>query len=235
MATAWPLNHEKPSAPGRLRFHQRYLDPVSRLGEILFGAIMVLTITLTAGLTADSGKEGVRELLLAAIGCNIAWGVIDAIMYIMSCVTERGAQARVVLALQNAPDTAAALDIMHSEFDSRLGAITGAEEREDLYRSVIRHMTGGKVPRVTATKDDFLGAVAVFWLVFLSCLPAAIPFLFFSDPLVALRVSNLMMVGMLLAIGFKWGEYAYTNRLLAGVAMAAVGLALVGVAILLGG
>ena len=32
------------------RFIARYLDPASRLGEILFGLIMVLTVMLTAGL-----------------------------------------------------------------------------------------------------------------------------------------------------------------------------------------
>jgi hypothetical protein len=71
------------------RFVPRYLDPASRLGEILFGLIMVLTLTLTAGLTVAEGRVGVRQLLLAAIGCNFAWGIIDAVMYIMNCVTER--------------------------------------------------------------------------------------------------------------------------------------------------
>ncbi|PYI79047.1 MAG: hypothetical protein DMF04_01220 [Verrucomicrobia bacterium] len=38
--------------PLRLRrFVPRYLDPASRLGEVLFGLIMVLIMTLTAGLT----------------------------------------------------------------------------------------------------------------------------------------------------------------------------------------
>ena len=46
------------------RFVPRYLDPASRLGEILFGLIMVLTVTLTAGLTVDEGRAGVRQLLV---------------------------------------------------------------------------------------------------------------------------------------------------------------------------
>jgi hypothetical protein len=58
------------------RFVLRYLDPASRLGEILFGLIMVLTVTLTAGLTVAEGRAGVRQLLLAAIGCNFAWGLL---------------------------------------------------------------------------------------------------------------------------------------------------------------
>jgi len=56
------------------RFVSRYLDPASRLGEILFGLIMVLTVTLTAALTVAEDKAGVRRLLLAAIGSNVAWG-----------------------------------------------------------------------------------------------------------------------------------------------------------------
>ena len=57
------------------RFTQRHLDPASRLGEILFGFIMVLTVTLTANFTVADGKRGVRQLLLAAIGSNVAWGL----------------------------------------------------------------------------------------------------------------------------------------------------------------
>jgi hypothetical protein len=61
-------------------FVQQHLDPASRLGEVLFGLIMVLTVTLTASLAAKSGKDGVRQLLVTAVGCNIAWGIIDGVM-----------------------------------------------------------------------------------------------------------------------------------------------------------
>ena len=47
------------------RFTERHLDPASRLGEILFGLIMVLTVTLTASFTVADGKKGVHQLLLA--------------------------------------------------------------------------------------------------------------------------------------------------------------------------
>src|SRR6476620_1387909 len=86
------------------RFVRRYLDPASRLGEMLFGLIMVLTVTLTAGLTVDEGRAGVRQLLFAAIGCNIAWGIIDAVMYIMNCITVRSGKRRLINAVQRAAD-----------------------------------------------------------------------------------------------------------------------------------
>src|SRR4051794_1447908 len=63
-------------------FVARYLDPASRLGEVLFGLIMVLSMTLTAEIAAG-GHAPARELIFAAVGCNIAWGLIDAFMYLM--------------------------------------------------------------------------------------------------------------------------------------------------------
>ena len=86
--------------PQKQNFFQRHLDPASRLGEVLFGLIMVLTATLTAGLTANEGEAGVRRLLLSAIGCNIAWGIIDGIMYVMNCLIERGVNAQFIQAVK---------------------------------------------------------------------------------------------------------------------------------------
>jgi hypothetical protein len=219
----------------RLSFAQKHLNPAERLGEVLFGVIMVLTVTLTAGFAADTGKEGVRELLWAAIGCNIAWGMIDGIMYVMSCITERSGQARLILAVQGAANESLALEIVRNEFEPRIELVTEPEQREALYRSILAHAKANDPARVSFTRQDFLGALACFWLVFLSCLPAAVPFLIFSQAHVALRVSNYLMIGMLFIVGMKWGNYAFTNRIGAGLIMAAIGLALVGVAILLGG
>jgi hypothetical protein len=78
-------------ADTRRRFVQRYLDPGERLGEILFGLIMVLTFTLTA--RATLGEEESTRSLLAALGCNLAWGIIDGGMSIMSAMLDRARQA----------------------------------------------------------------------------------------------------------------------------------------------
>ena len=86
------------------RLH-RHIDPGSSLGEIIFGAIMVLTFTIGARLLwADEPSDG-RELMVAAIGCNIAWGIIDAFLYLLGVAFERrrsGDAAAVGLTLSDA-------------------------------------------------------------------------------------------------------------------------------------
>ena len=217
------------------RLVPRYLDPASRLGEVLFGLIMVLTVTLTAGLAIDEGRAGVRHLLLAAIGCNIAWGIIDAVLYLMNSLTVRNGKMRLVEAVQRAPDTEAALGLIRDKIEPELQELLDPEDAEALNRSILRHITQAQITKTYVTKDDLYGALACFWLVFLACLPAALPFLIFSQPLFALRVSNFLLIAMLFFVGQKWAQYAGTNRLVAGLVLVAIGLALVGVAILLGG
>ena len=218
------------------RFTERHLDPASRLGEILFGLIMVLTVTLTASFTIADGKKGVHQLLLAAIGSNVAWGIIDASMYIMNAMVVRRGKIRLVEAVQRASDPEAALVLSQNRVEPELQELIGPEKAEAFSRSVLKHIVGARIAkRGIVTREDFYGALASFWLVFVSCLPAAIPFLIFSEPQVALRVSNFLLIAGLFYVGQKWAEYAGKNRLAVGLAMVAVGLALVGVAILLGG
>jgi hypothetical protein len=221
--------------PRRTRFVEKHLDPASRLGEVLFGLIMVLGVTLTAGLTAAAGPEGVRQLLIAAIGCNVAWGIIDAIMYVMNCMTERAEKVRLIEAIQHAASPSAALDVIREEIEPRFETLTGPEDREAMCRSILRYVADSEAPKVRVTREDLYGAIACFWLVFISCLPVALPFFAYSEPTQALRASNAILIAMLYIAGHKWGQYAHTNRFVAGLVMVAIGLALVGVAILLGG
>src|SRR5205814_8856742 len=121
-------------------FVSRYLDPASRLGEILFGLIMVLTVTLTAGLTVADGPAGARQLLVAAVGCNVAWGIIDAVMYIMNCVTVRSGKVRLVRAVQSASDQQSALALIQEEIEPELQELLDSQQADALSRSVLKHI-----------------------------------------------------------------------------------------------
>jgi hypothetical protein len=216
------------------RFVPRYLDPASRLGEILFGLIMVLTFTLAAGFSVPQDRAGARELLFAAIGCNLAWGIIDAVMYVMNCLTVRAGKIRLANAVRMAANPEKAVALVQDEI-FELQELLRPEDARALSQSLADHITHAPIVKNRVTKDDIYGAIACFWLVFVSCLPAALPFLLFSQPRFALRVSNFLLIILLFLVGHKWARYAGTNGLVAGSVMVAIGLALVGIAILLGG
>src|SRR6188508_2100425 len=85
----------------------RVLEPIERISEVLFGLIMVLTFTGSIS-AAEAGHAEVRTMLFGALGCNLAWGLIDGIMYLMACLTERAQDIRTVLAVRNATSPEAA-------------------------------------------------------------------------------------------------------------------------------
>jgi hypothetical protein len=65
------------------------LSPVDRVSELLFGVFMALTF-VGAVSVAEAGREQIRSMFVAALGCNLAWGLVDAVMYLVRTVTDRG-------------------------------------------------------------------------------------------------------------------------------------------------
>jgi len=220
----------------RTRFVKRYLDPADRLEEVLCGLIMVLDFTLIGGLTAGEGNQGVRHLLIAALGCNIAWGIIDGALYVMGSVTARRQRLRFLSEVRNAPNESVALSAISSQLDPLLEPVTNAEERTRICRAMLPVVSRIQLPEAGIIKHDVYGMSAIFWIDLASVIPAVIPFLIFSsEPRFALRVSNALLIASLFAAGFMWGKYTGFNRYLAGCCAMLIGLGLVGVAIALGG
>jgi hypothetical protein len=222
--------------PGpRESFFRRYLEPADRLNEILFGLIMVLTFTLTAGLEVRGEPGAARTLLVATLGCNLAWGIIDGAMYLMGTLLERSRRARAVAAVRAAPDESAAFAEIERALEGTLTALATEGERARLYRVVYDVVRRTPPERARLHREDLYGALASGVLVVLSTVPAAVPFLLIDEPWRALRLSNALLVGLLFVVGYEWGRQAHASPWRAGLAFLGAGLALVAIAIALGG
>jgi hypothetical protein len=214
----------------------RYVDPVTSLGEILFGLIMTLTFTLGAGIIIeDEGREGARQLLIALIGCNIAWGLIDGALYLVGELFDRGRMRRLGRSIRLAPTPAAAENLVAEELDEILGPVTSEPDRRALYGRIAENVRGAAAAPNPVTKHDMLGALTSFWLVVVSSIPAAIPFLLFDDARLALRVSNAILLALLFVTGYLWARYTLSRPWLVGLCFLLGGIALVVAAIALGG
>jgi len=214
-------------------FLSTYLAPVDSLAEVIFGLIMVLGWTSTARLVF--GTTSVRQLLLAVIGCNLAWAIVDGVMYILSSVYERSQRIKLLGSLRRAPDGESAVALIAERLDEDLEPVLTDDQRAQVYHWLVAGAARVESEQAHVTREDMLGAVVSGVLVFVSVLPVGLPFLFISDPTVALRVSNLVCVGMLFIIGFYWARYIAMNRVLAGTLLLVVGLLMVAVTVALGG
>ncbi len=209
----------------------RLLDPVARISEILFGLIMVLTFTCTLS-ASEAGRQEIRTMLVGAIGCNLAWGFVDAIMYLMSNLTERARNLRTLHSIRRTTNPQEAYRIIRDALPPLVASILGPQEMEAM-RKQLNQLE--EPPNAHLKKEDWLGAAGVFLLVFLSTFPVIIPFFFVKDAPLALRLSNAIAIVMLFLAGYSLGRYAGNRPWRTGFWMVTVGIILVGVTIALGG
>jgi VIT1/CCC1 family predicted Fe2+/Mn2+ transporter len=71
--------------------------------------------------------------------------------------------------------------------------------------------------------------------VFLSTFPVVLPFLFVSDAMRALRISNGIAIVLLFLAGYKLAQASGFRPWLTGLVMVVIGAALVGLTMALGG
>lgn len=210
----------------------RLLDPMERVSEILFGLIMVLTFTCSFSV-ADAGREEVRTIVVGALGCNLAWGIIDAVFYLMGCFSAQGRGILQLKVVRTVSDPTLAHRVIADELPPRLASLLSPAELEGMRQKLNELPEPPARPRLS--RNNWLGALGVFLIVFVTTLPVLLPFTFMSDPKRALRTSNAIAVVLLFLAGYRVGQYAGYRPREMGLVMVILGGALVGITISLGG
>ena len=209
------------------------------MSEVLFGLIMVLTFTgsLSVATGEDTGPEAIREMLIGAIGCNIAWGIVDAIMYLMNCVTERARGRAALRAVRTAANPRLAHQVIADAVPEVIASTLDEPELEKIRVRLVasRDAEMQAESRRLVNNDEWLGALGVFLLVFLCTFPVVLPFMFMDQAHLALRISNGIAIVMLFGSGYALGKFAGVRPWLVGVIMVIVGTALAGMTLALGG
>ena len=210
----------------------RWLDPIDRVSEILFGLIMVLTSTGTLSVVT-AGRADVKTMILGALGCNLAWGIIDAGLYLMGCLGERGRGLLKLGTVRQTSDPDAGRRALVDALPAPLVSVLSRDELESMRQRLTKLPESRQ--RAGLTKDEWLGALGICVLVFLSTIPVIIPFLFMDELRPALRVSNAIAIAMLFMCGYVFARSAGLRPWPTGLVMVAIGAVMVGIAIALGG
>ncbi len=207
------------------------LSPIDRISEVLFGLIMVLTFT--GAISVASERSDVRELLWAALGCNVAWGIVDAVMYLMNVMLERGHGVKTIRRIQGSKDPSKARAALRDEISPLLSSLLTDAEADQLNDRL-------KQLPVPTTKQlwtgrDLLAGLEIFLLVFICTLPVALPFAWVQELSTAMRISNGIALVMLFGGGFILARYAGFSRWPTALAYAVIGVLMVGLTMALGG
>jgi VIT1/CCC1 family predicted Fe2+/Mn2+ transporter len=208
------------------------LDTVERVSEMCFGLFMALTFVGAVSVVTAGDPDPARTMFATALGCNLAWGLVDAIMYLVRTLTTRGKRLTLALALRQAPDRATTIKVLRAALPSWGRDHVGDDQLAAIGASVaaaplpVRPRLGGR---------DYVGAFAIFLIVVATTFPVALPFIMFKELSTALIVSRVLTIAMLFGGGFALGRFAGFSGWPTGLAMTVMGVLLTIAIIALGG
>lgn len=225
------------------RLLDRVLDPIDRLTASIYSILIVLTFTLAfsvlmhwPGYEEPIPEYFGQELFFAVLGATVAWGLIDGIMFALLSMLERGEKHRFLEELQAAETDAVAVDVVADEFDYLLEPITGENQRQQLYADVLEHLRDSQPRPVGFQRSDLTEALGSALIAVVAVIPSLLPlWLLRHDPLVGMRISNVISFIMLFILGYRWGVYTRANPWRTGLLLFSTGFILMAIAIPLGG
>jgi VIT1/CCC1 family predicted Fe2+/Mn2+ transporter len=208
------------------------LSPIDHVSEVLFGLIMALTFTGSLSV-ATADRAEVRSMLIGALGCNIAWGLVDATMHVLATLAERGRNLTTLKEVRSQADLAGAHQLILEALPPVVASTMEPTEVEAIRSRLVRLPEPPNKPPLTL--GDIRTAVGVFLLVFLATFPVALPFVLIHEAHRALRFSNGVALVMLFLGGYLLGRHGGGRPWLSGLVMLAIGVVLVWATIALGG
>ena len=208
------------------------LSPYDRASEVLFGLIMALTLTGALSVTSATEQEA-RALFVATLAGNVAWGFVDAVMYVLNEVLGRGRLLLLDRELREGGHPAELRALLGEVLPEPLADGLSAANLDAVRSSLAAHPALHAPARVQW--EDVLGALGVFALVVASTFPVAAPFLLIADLQVAKAVSRGLALALLCAGGYAVGRFSGVRPVWMGLAMLGIGAVLVAVVTALGG
>ncbi|AET93773.1 hypothetical protein BYI23_D002630 (plasmid) [Burkholderia sp. YI23] len=218
--------------PPQARERERVLDTVDRVSEMCFGLFMALTFVGTVS-AATGGEDAGRKMLYTALGCNLAWGLADAVMYLVRTIADRARRHALALAVQRERNAAAGVRALRERVSAALDPFISDADLEAIRKRIAA--SEALPERARFVRADFLAALAIFIIIVLSTFPVAAPFVIFTHVPTALLISRMLTLAMLFICGFALGGYAGWSGWKAGLSMMALGVLLTMAIIALGG
>lgn len=226
------LNPNKTAPEETSKPIKRFLDPMDRISEILFGLVMVLTVTCSFSV-GGGGHTEVHQMLIGALGCNVAWGAIDAVLYWLACFHAHGQKIMALRAAREEDNPDQAYRVIADALPPVVASVMTPAEFEPVRRKLRQLPDPPQIPHIT--KNEWLAGLGIFLLVVVATLPVVLPFLFVHDPVRALRISNGIAILLLFLTGYIYGRHTGYRPLRSGLILIVIGIAMVGTTIALGG
>jgi hypothetical protein len=212
-----------------------YLGRFWYSSEPMFGVIMVVCFTSVLRAFPNLAETILGTILLSALFCCIAWGLVDGIFYAWEAHYELDKKRKLQTQVQALADPNRGRELVEDDLGDTIVDLMNDEDKEQIYQIVEKNVTGVDLGRVSI-EEDIITVLIAFGLVVGSSIIVILPFLLFSPVMTALKISNITGILLLFIMGY-WREEdkKISKKLVTGGFTALVALIITFVTVVLGG
>ena len=212
-----------------------YLGRFWYSSEPMFGVIMVVCFTSILRSYPNAAEEVIGTVLLSALFCCIAWGLVDGIFYAWEAHYELDRKRKLLSRVQAPSDPKEARELVKDHLGDTIVDLMEDKDKDQIYQIVEKNASRVDLGRVSI-KEDIVTVLMAFGLVVGSSIIVMIPFLVFSPVMTALIISNITGILLLFVMGY-WREEdkRIAKKLITGGLTAFVALIITIVTVFLGG
>ena len=199
-----------------------------RLCEIFYGVAMVTVVSGMVNYGFSGNNDLGIDLLIIALGVNIAWGIIDGATSVYGGLVDEAEEDRLVNSLRTEKNNQEQRGNVAEILEGTILRSISDEERS----KVVDMVAAGKPEKIRgygASGDDFQMFMAIFLMDFITVFPVIIPLYIVDDPQKALFWSHLIAILLFVIIGMTWAKYLNKNMMKAGLAMGVLAIVTVSV------
>jgi hypothetical protein len=205
------------------------LSTLERLTALLYGNLVVLTFTGAFRVAMQQGAD-LKTTLRAAVGCCLAWAIVDAAIFVLQRLAIRNRNVHLLRVLRDEPGSGPV--VLREILPAFVVASLSEEQRTGVESALARIPV--KEP-LGLMPEDVRGAIGIFFLEMAGLLPIAAPFALMKDVHAAQVVSNGIALLLLFGIGLRLARETGESPLGVAFRFLGFGVALVGVTLALGG
>jgi hypothetical protein len=212
-----------------------YLGRFWYSSEPMFGVIMVVCFTSVLRAFPDATDKVVEMILLSALFCCIAWGLVDGIFYAWEAHYLLDKKKKLQAWVQAPKDPKKGRELVEDDLGDTIVDLMDEKDKEQIYQIVEKNVPGVDLGHV-GIKEDIITVLIAFGLVVGSSIIVILPFLWFSPVTTALKISNVTGILLLFVMGYWREEDKRTSKkLITGGFTALVALIITLVTVYLGG
>jgi VIT1/CCC1 family predicted Fe2+/Mn2+ transporter len=149
---------------------------------------------------------------------------------------------RIATKISSAKDETEALATIQNDLEDSLVGTLDTEDQKSVYHLVLHAQRRSSKASYThqpksipIVREDIFGAAQVFLAMLFATLVVVVPLWIIEPPHMAVLISNIVAFAALFVVGFTWAKHTNIRKALFGIVLVTLGVAIVGISLVLGG